>query len=93
LHQAGYRILVFSFDAPTAGIFPQNAEILAGDVNDQVAVQSAMQDVDAVIHMAALLHIVNPPPEMREKYERINIGGTATVADAAILLIDHWNNV
>jgi nucleoside-diphosphate-sugar epimerase len=45
------------------GIFPQNAEILTGDVNDQVAVQSAMQGVDAVVHMAALLHIVNPPPE------------------------------
>jgi FlaA1/EpsC-like NDP-sugar epimerase len=40
-----------------------------GDVTDQVAVQSAMQGVDAVVHMAALLHIVNPPPELREKYE------------------------
>jgi hypothetical protein len=30
--------------------------------------------VDAVIHLAALLHIVNPPPELREKYERVNIG-------------------
>jgi len=34
--------------------------------------------------MAALLHIVNPPPEMREKYERVNVGGTATVVEAAI---------
>ena len=49
-----------------------------------MAVQSAMQGVDAVIHMAALLHIVNPPPELREKYERVNIGGTATVVEAAI---------
>jgi len=40
--------------------------------------------VDAVIHMVALLHIVNPPPELREKYERVNIGGTATVVEAAI---------
>jgi UDP-glucose 4-epimerase len=84
LHQAGYRILVFSFDAPTAGIFPQNVEILTGDITDQVAVQSAMQGVDAVVHLAALLHIVNPPPEMREKYERVNVGGTATVVEAAI---------
>jgi len=35
-------------------------------------------------HLAALLHIVNPPPELREKYERVNIGGTATVVEAAI---------
>ena len=36
------------------------------------------------VHMAALLHIVNPPPELREKYERVNIGGTAMVVEAAI---------
>ena len=34
--------------------------------------------------MAALLRIVNPPSELREKYERVNIGGTATVVEAAI---------
>ncbi len=65
-------------------MFPQNVEVLIGDVTDQLAVQSAMQGVDAVVHMAALLHIVNPPPELREKYERVNIGGTATVVEAAI---------
>jgi len=62
----------------------QNVEVLIGDVTDKAAVQSAMQGVDAVVHMAALLHIVNPPPELREKYERVNIGGTATVVEAAI---------
>ena len=40
--------------------------------------------MDTVVHTAALLHIVNPPPELREKYERVNIGGTATVVEAAI---------
>lgn len=84
LDQAGFRIRSFSFDAPATGMFPQNVEVLIGDVTDQAAVQSAMQGVDAVVHMAALLHIVNPPPELREKYERVNIGGTATVVDAAI---------
>ena len=44
----------------------------------------AMQGVDAVVHMVALLQIVNPPPELREKYERINVGGTARVVEAAI---------
>jgi len=34
--------------------------------------------------MAALLHIVNPPAEMREKYERVNVGGTSIVVDASI---------
>jgi nucleoside-diphosphate-sugar epimerase len=84
LYQAGYRIRTFSVDAPVLGIFPPNVEVVIGDVTDQVAVQAAMQDVDAVVHMAALLHIVNPPSEMREKYESINVGGTELIVEAAI---------
>jgi nucleoside-diphosphate-sugar epimerase len=59
-------------------------EACVGDVTDAVAVQDAMQGVDAVIHLAALLHIVNPPPALQEKYERINVGGTSTVVFAAV---------
>ncbi|MBU2233923.1 NAD-dependent epimerase/dehydratase family protein, partial [Patescibacteria group bacterium] len=84
LYQAGFRIRSFSVDTPTVAMFPQSVEVLIGDVTDQVAVQSAMRGVDAVVHMAALLHIINPPPELREKYERVNVGGTATVVEAAI---------
>jgi UDP-glucose 4-epimerase len=43
-----------------------------------------MQGEDAVVHLAALLHIVNPPPAMRERYERVNVGGTAMVFEAAM---------
>jgi UDP-glucose 4-epimerase len=84
LCQAGYQIRTFSIDFPAPGVLPNQADVIVGDINDQVAVQSAMEGVDAVVHMAAFLHIVNPPPELREKYERINIGGTATVVQAAI---------
>jgi len=56
-HQEGCQIRAFSVDTPTLGIFPQSVEILIGDVTDQVAVQSAMRGVDAVVRMAALLHI------------------------------------
>jgi len=84
LSQAGYRIRTFSVDAQTAGIFPENVEVLIGDVTDGAAVQVAMQGVDAIVHMAALLHIEYPPLDLREKYEHINVGGTATVVEAAI---------
>ncbi len=83
LHQAGYHIRTFSLDIPTTGMFLQNVEVEVGDITDESAVNKAMQGVDAVVHMAALLHVVNPPPEMREKYKRINVGGTAIVVDAA----------
>lgn len=84
LDQAGYQVRSFSVDPPSAGMFRQSVQVLIGDVNDQAAVRSAMQDVDAVVHLAALLHIVNPPPALQEKYERINVGGTSSVVDAAV---------
>jgi nucleoside-diphosphate-sugar epimerase len=83
-HAAGYLIRTLSIDPPPVGIWPDDAEARIGDVTDPLAVQTAMQGVDSVIHLAALLHIVNPPPALQEKYERINVGGTATVVAAAI---------
>ena len=84
MHKAGYQIRAFSVDSPTEGMFSQNVEVLLGDVTDSFVVQSAMEGVEAVIHLAALLHITNPPPTLCEKYERINVGGTACVVKAAI---------
>jgi len=84
LFNAGYRVRTFSIDAAPASMFPPDIEVVIGDVTDAVAVNSAMQGVDIVVHMAARLHVVNPPPEMREEYERVNIGGTAIVVEAAI---------
>lgn len=84
LDQAGCQVRTLSVDAPAAGMFPQSVQVLIGDVNDQAAVHSAMQGADAVVHLAALLHIDNPSPEMCEKYERINVSGTSSVVDAAV---------
>jgi len=74
-------------------MFPPHVEVVNGDVTDEAAVESAMQGVEAVVHLAALLHIVNPPLALCEKYERINVDGTTNVVKAAILLMDFWNNV
>lgn len=84
LMEAGYAVRTLSLDPPPSGAWPNGVDVCIGDVTDAAMVQRAMQGVDAVVHLAALLHIVNPPPELREKYERINVGGTATVVDAAI---------
>jgi UDP-glucose 4-epimerase len=81
---AGYLVRTFSLDTPETELFPPNVDEHIGDITDPSAVKSVMQGVDAVIHLAALLHIVNPPPELREKYERINVGGTATVTKSAV---------
>jgi UDP-glucose 4-epimerase len=55
-----------------------------GDITDSEAIRSALEGADGVVHLAALLHILNPPPEMRATFERINVGGTARVVEAAV---------
>lgn len=66
-----------------AAQFRVPVQSFTGDVTVADSVLRAMQDVDIVIHLAALLHLVDPPPSMRGEYERINVGGTGIVLDAA----------
>ncbi|MCX5847533.1 MAG: NAD-dependent epimerase/dehydratase family protein [Deltaproteobacteria bacterium] len=83
-HDASYSIRTLSIDPPPVNMWPDDVEALIGDVTDSSVVRAAMEGVEMVIHLAALLHIVNPPLALKEKYERINVGGTATVVGAAI---------
>lgn len=84
LHEAGHRVRTLSLDAPPPGAWPEGVDARLGDVTDSAAIQAAMAGVDGVIHLAALLHIVNPPPELRPRYERINVGGTENVVTEAL---------
>ncbi len=82
-YDAGYRVRALSLKPPPSGLLPEGVEHLAGDVADDRTVKSAMEGVNRVVHLAALLHQENPPHQLREEYERINVGGTAVVVDAA----------
>lgn len=84
LHEIGMSIRTLSMDAPSPGLLPHNVETRIGDITDAGAVQAALSSVDAVVHMAALLHIVNPTPSLRPQYERINVEGTRIVVEAAL---------
>lgn len=83
LMESGCGIRTLALDSPPADLWPEGVDALTGDVTDPDAVQAAMRGVEAVVHLAALLHIVDPPPALRSEYERINVGGTATVVEAA----------
>ncbi|MHB8770710.1 MAG: NAD-dependent epimerase/dehydratase family protein [Syntrophales bacterium] len=83
LAEAGCRVRTLSLDPPPADLWPADVEATVGDVTDRTAVQAAMQGIDAVVHLAALLHVVDPAPSLRSAYERINVGGTALVSEAA----------
>lgn len=84
LHEAGYRIRTLSLDKLAGAQWPGDIDMQSGDVTDAGAVRAAMQGIDAVVHLAALLHIVNPPPALRARYEQINVGGTATVIQESL---------
>jgi UDP-glucose 4-epimerase len=81
---AGHSVRTLSIDPPPARAWPDDVETLTGDVTDGSAVRAAMQGAESVIHLAALLHVENPPPALQDRYERINVGGTAAVVAAAI---------
>ena len=53
------------------------------DITDAEGVRRGVAGADCVVHLAALLHVNNPPPSMREDYQRINVGGTENVVAAA----------
>jgi nucleoside-diphosphate-sugar epimerase len=65
-------------------IFSVPVESLVGDVNDGATMTRAARGVDVIIHLAALLHVVDPDPGLAAEYERVNVRGTAAVIQAAI---------
>ncbi len=83
LRAAGFEVRALSLDKPRPGLLPSDVEHLVGDVNDATAVSAAVQGCAAVVHMAALLHVFDSPPEMHRQYELVNVGGTAVVVAAA----------
>ena len=83
LCQAGWQVRTYSLAEPPRGWFPTSVEERRGDVTDLAAVRDAVSGMEGVIHLAALLHKVDPTPEMREEYQKINVGGTRVVVQAA----------
>lgn len=84
LKNLGHKIRSFSLEPPPAIRGFEDIEVMIGDITDASAVQAAMQNVDATIHMAGLRQSMNPTGELEELYKRVNVEGTATVVDAAI---------
>lgn len=82
--EEGHRVRAFSLHHDPDLRFPPGVETVRGDIADAEALRQAMQDMDAVVHLAALLHIANPTPDTLDKYEKINVRGTQSVVEAAL---------
>ena len=53
-----------------------------GDLTDAAAVAAAVRDVDVVFHLAGLLHVTDPGPELEAEYDRINATATGALIEA-----------
>jgi nucleoside-diphosphate-sugar epimerase len=80
---AGWDVRTLSRSPQAAGALAATVPHLSVDITDQQALERAMHDVDVVVHMAALLHVADPPPRLEHEYQRVNVHGTATVMAAA----------
>ncbi|MHB8624648.1 MAG: NAD-dependent epimerase/dehydratase family protein [Aggregatilineales bacterium] len=75
----GYTVRTYSRHSPAPNVLLPGVEHLQGDINDAEALSRALNGVDVVFHLAALLHIENPPPQMTSLYQAVNITGTQHV--------------
>jgi UDP-glucuronate 4-epimerase len=64
-----------------ANIEGLDLELVQGDIRDRVAVESALQGVDAVVHLAARAG-VRESLEQLGLYASVNVGGTVTLLEA-----------
>ena len=77
LHARGHHPVVFARRASAAGLpgVPHD-----GDIRDRNAVRRAADQVDAVIHLAALVSVWRARPQ---DFDDVNVGGLHTVLDVA----------
>lgn len=80
---ATHDVRTLSRRSPDPALFRGPVQSLTGDVTDADSVRRAAAGADVIVHLAALLHVVDPPPTMRSDYERFNIQGTQVVLGAA----------
>jgi UDP-glucose 4-epimerase len=78
-----YQVRTLSRRPVDAALFSVPVESHLGDITDTEAVRRAAAGAHVIVHLACLLHVTNPPPALHAEYERVNVGGTASVLDAA----------
>jgi farnesol dehydrogenase len=80
LTAAGHQVRGLVRDPGRWTVRPPDAECATGDVTDREAVLRAARDCQAVVHAAAL---VRNWARDRRAFDRVNVGGTRHVAEAA----------
>jgi UDP-glucose 4-epimerase len=82
--QGGFSVRTLSNQPPQPGVLPPAVEVRTGDVADSASVREAVKGASVVVHLAALLHMPDPPAALCAAYERTNVGGTRAVVEASL---------
>lgn len=83
LAEAGHWVRVLSRSPIGREIAPRASQLVQGDVTVADDVSRAVRGIDAVVHLAALLHVPLSRAEPLAGYERANVTGTRHVVVAA----------
>jgi UDP-glucose 4-epimerase len=79
----GWNVRVLTRNSPPAGLLARDVASIRGDITDPRALRKATAGADVVFHLAAKLHINDPSPQLAAEYRRVNVEGTANVAEVA----------
>jgi UDP-glucose 4-epimerase len=80
----GYVVRTISRQPPIPGLLSPAVTHIPGTILDTISLTRALEGVDIVFHLAALLHIENPSPELAADYHRINVEGSRLVAEQSV---------
>src|SRR5690242_2095264 len=83
LADAGYRVRAALRRDGVAGEGVAE-KCVVGDISGVTDWRSALRDIDAVIHLAARVHILGSGPQDSEQYMETNARGTRCLAQAAV---------
>ena len=81
---AGYQVRILARRQVSSSFFDGPVQVGVGDIFDEVAVGRLVTGADVVFHLAANLHIPDPPPELHAEYWRVNVEGTRNVIQRAL---------
>jgi nucleoside-diphosphate-sugar epimerase len=83
LHRAGYSVRALDCVPLTPESWLGHVDPVVGDITDIAVVSEAVREVDAVVHLAALLHQPRGSRTPPEAYQAVNVGGTRNLLTAA----------
>jgi UDP-glucose 4-epimerase len=84
LYQSGYSVRVLALDPPGPEALGPSIDFRIGDINNSKDMHSAVKGVHYVLHMAAILHIMNPTRDQIPIYKLVNVDGTRNVVETAL---------